>query len=212
MSTSTSLHTLPKGAEDAGTEASASTPQEPDVLTRERTALRELLRLVGERAAAEADADESRTASDTKVDAEYARTRQGLLEKSAEADREARAADEQRRRAVVDAAIQGEAKAKADFAAASRRIAAVFDNVRETAKQDYNQAKNDAAAALEAGHRKAVSDHAAAMRPLIESGEIADSFRSRLDAVAAAYGKFKLSAEPPLPSRESYTKYEESRR
>ena len=56
---------------------------------------------------------------------------QGLTEKFAADDREARTADEQRRRGVIDAAMAGEAQAKAEFASASRKIAGEFKSGRE---------------------------------------------------------------------------------
>ena len=108
---------------------------------RQRAALRELLRLVADRAAAEDEVNQSRVANDAKVDTEYAKTRQGLVEKYQSLDREARSDDEQRRRMIIDDAMVGESKAKADFAAASRRIASEFDTLRETAKNEYNRAR-----------------------------------------------------------------------
>ena len=87
---------------------SASTPHEPDVLARERAALRELLRLVAERAAAEAEVETSRALAATP---RSTRNTPGLARacsrSSPRLEREARAADEQRRRAIVDAAIAG---------------------------------------------------------------------------------------------------------
>src|SRR5271157_2882337 len=70
----------------------------PDLPGRQRAALRELLRLVADRAAAEDEVNQSRVANDAKVDTEYAKSRQGLVEKYQSLDREARSDDEQRRR------------------------------------------------------------------------------------------------------------------
>ena len=162
-----------------------------------------------ERAKAEAAASQARVSNDAKVDAEYAKTRQGLIAKYAAADREARLADEQRRRSIIDAALKGEARAKAEFAAVSRRIASEFDGVRESAKVELSRAKNEAATMLEAGQKKAAAEHAAAMKPLIDSMAIADGYRQRLATLAALYRKFKLNPEPPAPSRESYSKFED---
>ena len=78
---------------------------------------------MAERADAEARIHGTRTSSDQTADAEYARARQGLTEKLERLNREAVAEDEKQRRAIVDAAIDGEAKAKAEFAAGSRKIA-----------------------------------------------------------------------------------------
>ena len=142
MSMSTSLRSL------AGTEpAPASSPQGaaddpagPDLPGRQRAALRELLRLVADRATAEEEVNQSRIANDAKVDTEYARSRQALVEKYRSLDSEARSNDEQLRRMIIDDAMAGESKAKADFAASSRRIASEFDTLREKAKTDYNRA------------------------------------------------------------------------
>ena len=110
---------------------------------------------------------------------------------------------------MIDKAMQGEAKAKAEFAAASRRIATVFDNVRETAKSDHIRAKNEANTAPRERSQEGDRRCAAAMKPLIETGHIADEYRERLDELAAIYRKFKLDPEMPPPSRESYTKFED---
>ena len=89
-----------------------------------------------------------RTSSAATADSEYQKTRRALIEKLQSLESEANAADEKRRRAVVDAALDGERKAKAEFAAASRKLATMFDGARDVAKNEYNQAKNDAAAQL----------------------------------------------------------------
>ncbi len=44
-------------------------------------------------------------------------------------------------------------KAKADFASSSRRIASEFDTLRDSAKNQYNRARGEAAGQLEAGKR-----------------------------------------------------------
>ncbi len=111
---------------------------------------------MADRAAAEDKANQSRASNDLKVDTEYGRTRQGLVEKYQSLDREARANDEQLRRAIIDDAMAGESKAKADFASSSRRIASEFDTLRDSAKNEFNRARGEAAGQLEAGqsHRR----------------------------------------------------------
>src|SRR5205814_2209290 len=121
----------------------------------------------------------------------------------------ARAADEQRRRAIVDAALAGESRAKAEFAAASRKIATVFDSMRDTAKSDYSTAKSQAAASFESGQKKAAQEHAAQTKPLDDSAGLADSIRHRLGALAADYRKFGLDPEPPAPLPESFDKLDD---
>jgi hypothetical protein len=181
---------------------------EPDLLARQRSALRELLRLVDQRALAEDDASETRTSNDAKLESEYAKTRQGLVEKYISLDRQARADDEARRRRIVDEALAGEAQGKAEFASASRRIATDFDALRETAKNEHSRARKDAASQLDAGNRKAASEHNRALQPLSEAAQIAEGFQERLAALAAGYRKFKLDPDLPPPSRETYSKFE----
>ncbi|QEH32650.1 ESX-1 secretion system protein EccCa1 [Aquisphaera giovannonii] len=213
MSTSptTSLHTGPdpRPLPGEGPHDPAGGAVEPDLIARERDALRRLLTLIDERAREEAHAEESRRTQDARVDAEYAKTRQGLVEKYATLDREARAEDEARRAAIVKAAMEGEQKAKADFASASRQIARDFDRLRDTAKSSYDRAVRDAGSQLEAGNRQADTHHTEELRPLSEARQISESFRDRLDAFAIDYAKLKLDSEPPSPMPESYEKFPE---
>ena len=65
--------------------------------------------------------------------------------------------------------MAGEASAKAEFASASRRIAADFDALRETAKNEHARAKSEAGSALEAGKRKAANEHTEALKPLSDA-------------------------------------------
>ncbi len=103
---------------------------EPDILARERDVLRQILRLVAERSREEAKVEgEHRLGSDT-AGAEYKQARLALVDKVGKLDREARTTDEKRRRSIVDTALEGEAQAKAEFAAASRKIATMFDAAR----------------------------------------------------------------------------------
>ncbi|HMF35776.1 MAG TPA: FtsK/SpoIIIE domain-containing protein, partial [Isosphaeraceae bacterium] len=110
---------------------------------------------------------------------------------------------------IIDDAMAGESKAKADFAASSRRIASEFDTLREKAKNEYNRARNDAAGQLEAGNRKAATEHTQALQPLSDAVQVSDCFRDRLATLAAEHGKFKLAPDLPAPSRESYSKFTE---
>ena len=103
-----------------------------------------------------------------------------MIEKLANLETEANGADEKRRRAIVDAALDGERKAKAEFAAASRKLATLFDAARDTAKNEYNQAKTDAAASFDSGQRKAAKEHADKTKPIDDSARMADGYRERL--------------------------------
>jgi hypothetical protein len=210
VSTSTSLRTtsgtspVPPPA-DAG---SSRPPGEPELISRQRAALRELLELVSQRATAEAGASGVRDTNDAKVEAEFARTRQELVEKYVTLDREARDEDARRRRKIIDDAMAGEAKAKGEFAGLSRQIASEFDIHRETARSEHGRARNDAASQLEAGNRRAAGDYKKALKPVQEAGEIADAFGERLAALAGQYAKFKLNPDAPAPARETYTKFD----
>ncbi len=203
--TSVPASTVPEGVP----RVAAKTASEPEVLASERAALEQIVRLVGERTAAEAKVNGEFAADDGTADSEYQRKRRTLTETLEKYDRDERAADENRRRAIIDAAIAGEATAKAEFAAASRKIATYFDSARGTAKSDYNTAKGDAIAAYESGQKKAAKENAAQSKPIDDCAKIADSHRARLAHLAAQYTKFHLDPEPPAPARESYDKFSE---
>jgi hypothetical protein len=174
------------------------------VIRRERAALRELLRLVIERAAAESKTEEARASRDAAADQEYQRACQALARKFESLSVEENKADEGRRRAAVDAAIAGEAEAKGEFARASRRIAAEFDAVREYAKNAYQRGKSDAATGFEGAERAAVNEHAEANKPVNEALRHLDSMRARLSAVYQDYKKFGLAEPSVTPTRETY--------
>ena len=164
---------------------------------RERAALREILRLVTERAEAEARWGEETASSNATADSEYQKARRALVEKLEKLEREARTDDEKRRRAIIDAAIEGEARAKAEFAAASRKIATVFDSARDTAKNDCNSAKTEAAATFDSARRRPPrSTPTRASRSTTAPGW-PTRIRERLAFLAADYRKFKLNPEAP---------------
>ena len=113
------MSTTTTGPRTTGTPDASSSPgsdgrtsSEPAILQRERAALREILRLVAERADAEAKVEGERTTRAAAADSEYEKTRRNLIEKLRNLESEAVAADAQRRRAIVDAALDGERKAK----------------------------------------------------------------------------------------------------
>jgi hypothetical protein len=187
---------------------SIHSPQsEPEVLRRERAVLREVLGLVAERAAAEAEVEGRRSSDDATTDAGYNASREELREKVERLLREARSADEQRRRSIVETALEGETRAKSDFAASSRRIASEFDRARESARNEANRDKAEAVSAFNAGQAKAAKEHAVAMKPIIDIAGMADGIRRRLAAVAADYAKFRLDPNAPAPATETYAKF-----
>jgi hypothetical protein len=182
---------------------------EPEILRRERAVFREILRLVADRAAAEAEVEGARARGDATADSEYERTTRTLREKVGQFDREARAADEQKRRSIVEAAMRGEAQAKQEFADASRQIAREFDKHREATRNELGRARAEAAANFDAGQLNAAKEHTAAIAPVLELVELADSHRHRLAAISDAHTKLKLDPEPPPPSDEDLAKYED---
>ena len=149
------------------------------------------------------------TSSDQTADAEYARARQGLTEKLERLNREAVAEDEKQRCAIVTAAIDGEAKAKAEFAAGSRKIATMFDAARDSVKSEYGTGKAEVARTHDSSQKKAARKNAEKTKPIEDSAGLADSIRNRLAALAADYTKFKLDPEPPAAVSESYEKFDD---
>jgi hypothetical protein len=206
VSISSSLHVTP--------EPNASTPfssgsVEPEILQRERTILRELLSLVAERSQAETKVEHDRTSRNAKADSEYQKARALLVEKTDRLDRAARTDDERRRKAIVDTALDGEAKAKTEFASASRKLATDFDLIREHAKNEHKRARDDATSTFDNDQRKALKDHADARKPIDEWAKSAESFRQRLAALATEYRKFHLNPDAPKPTRENYARFED---
>lgn len=177
---------------------------EPTMLERQRRAVKAILDLIAERSARESEIWERRSARDAIADADYKRTRSAQVEELKRLELEEKARDEKRRRGVIDAAIKGEAAAKAEFGAASRAIATHFDSLRDTAKADHNTAKSKAAASHDSAQKQAARERAEKLKPLDEDAGHADAIRQRLAAIAHDYQKFKLNPEPPPPAPESY--------
>ena len=204
---STILRTSPEP--DANSSAAELAAGEPTIIRRERSVLNAIVGLVGERAESEAKVESTFTRSDATADEKYQQTRQTLVEKFARLERETHAEDENRRRAVTAASILGETQAKNEFASASRKIAAEFDSIRETAKYEHNKAKAQAGADHDSSLKRAAKENAEALRPIDENSRISDEIRTRLATLAAAYQKkFGLKSEPPAPARETYAKFE----
>jgi hypothetical protein len=204
----TTLQTIPQEEPRAAIPPGPSSSPEPEALRRERVALREILALVSERADSEAKVEGDRSSADTTADAEYKRSRQALLDKLERLQREAQAADEKGRRAIIDAALKGEADAKAEFGAKSRKISAYFDGVRDNARGEQNRAKTEAASTHDSGQRKAAKEHAALMKPLEDSAAHADSIHERLAVLAYLYRKLHLNPDAPAPIEETYSKFD----
>ncbi len=208
MSTSTtSLQTIPPSETDPSASAITTPSSEPAVLWRARCALREILRLIAERAELESKVEAERKSNNTTADSEYEKARRALIDRLVKLESEVNQADEKRRRGVVDAAMDGERNAKNEFAAASRKLATMFDFARDTARNEHAQAKTAAAANLDSGLKKAAKEHADQIRPIDDSARLADNYRQRLAFLAAENRKFGLNPAAPAPTRESYDRY-----
>ncbi len=196
---------------DAKGSVAPATPStaEPEILVKERSVLREILRLVAERASAEEKVEGERASRDGTADSEYAKARQQLVEKLDRLEREAKKGDEELRRSIVELAIQGEAKAKTEFSANSRKIASTFDGVRESARAEHHRAKSEATSTYETATKKAGREHAERRKPIDDMALTADSYRERLASVAGEYSKFRLDPEPPQPVSETYSKFDD---
>jgi DNA segregation ATPase FtsK/SpoIIIE, S-DNA-T family len=210
VSTSTSLSV---SGDVAGADSSLSrtgaapTAPAPDLIRREREAVRAILYLIAERASIEASIENVRRSRLTEAEDEYNRKKEALRAKVEQLDRDSRAADEERRRSIVDTSTAGVSQAKAEFAFASRRIASEFDSLREQAKASHARARSEATAQHEAGQKVALRDHASAKKPVTDALDLAKSYRDRLHTIAESYRKFGLDPEIPAASRESYAKY-----
>ncbi|GAC1474813.1 MAG: FtsK/SpoIIIE domain-containing protein [Isosphaeraceae bacterium] len=189
--------------------ATENTPRKPEpaLISRERNALRNLLRLVAERATREKEIEKARSARTMAADRDLEQARQALSARVEALSTSARQADETARRLIVDTAVSGEAHAKEEFARASRRIAAEFDGAREKVKNQLARDKSDAALAFEAGEREAALTFARSIRPVEDSRKILEAMRQRLNVLFEAYRKFGLeepaesAASVSLPSR-----------
>ncbi len=177
---------------------------EPDLIRRGREALRAVVALVADRAAAEAEADAARSAHDASADADYREKRGALDARYARLTENARISDEERRRGIVDAAAAGEGSAKGEFAKASRRIAADFDSGRDKARSDHQKARAKTLADFEAAEKAAAARFAAARKDPDEVGQIVGAIRGRLAAVHADYAHFGLAEATTAPVRGAY--------
>ena len=162
---------------------------------------------MAERAAAETKVFGERTSSDTTADAEFAKAQKALGEKLERLEREAKAEDEKQRMAIVKAGMAGESSAKAEFAAASRKIATMFDAARDTVNNEYANGKTQAAQTHDSAQKKAARKNAENTKPIEDSAGLADSIRNRLAVLAASYTKFGLDPDPPAAVSESYEKF-----
>ena len=199
----------PRLAPPAETEANPTgqAASEPELLVRERAVLRKILALVAERAELEAKVHGDLVSGDSRADTEYAKARQALGEKLARLESEANAEDEKQRLSIVKAAMAGESKAKAEFGAASRKIATLFDAARDTANGDLVTGRSQAGSTHDSAQKKAAKQNAEKSKPIEDSAGLADSIRNRLAFLAGEYKKFGLDPDPAAPVSESYEKF-----
>ena len=175
-------------------------PSRTRPIRREREALREILRLVAERAEAEAEVERARASDDDAADRDYREKRRALDDRF-EGRRGRRARPTRtRRRAITDAAIAGEAAAKDEFARASRKIAAEFDAAREQARGDHAKARARADRRVrrrrEAGRRPSTPPPAS--RSTTRPGSSSRG-EARLAALFDDYRHFGLPEAPDRP-------------
>jgi len=194
----------PTTPDPAPTPAPTPPAAEPGPIARGRQALRDLLRLVAERAKAEAEAEAGRSAAEATADGEHAEERRAVEEKYRRLTKMARVTDEERRRGVVDLATASEAAAKAEFAKASRRIASDFDAAREKARGVHGLVRSKVTAEFEAGERDAGARLALARKEPDEAARIIAKMRARLAAIHADYRHFGLAGPPTAPLRGAY--------
>ncbi|SIN72136.1 FtsK/SpoIIIE family protein [Singulisphaera sp. GP187] len=177
---------------------------EPAIIERERETLQELLRLISERASAETSVTSRYASTATAAEQGYQTSKQDQADRYTTRTVEDRKLDEERRRAIVDAAVTGENEAKSEFAKSSRRIAADYEGSRERAKQVAHRGKAEAAAAYDKGERESLAKYTEAIRPIDQAMKRLESMRERLGVVFEHYRKFGLAEPPTTSSRQRY--------
>ena len=148
---------------------------------------------------------ESRVANDAKVDTEYAKTRQGLVEKYVTLDREARSADEQRRRddhRRRDGG-RGEGQGRVRRGQPADRQPSSTLSARRPRTNTIGPGATPRASSTPASARRPPSIPRRC-KPLSDAVEVADGFRDRLATLAAEYAQVQAqsrAARPRLASR-----------
>jgi DNA segregation ATPase FtsK/SpoIIIE, S-DNA-T family len=180
--------------------ASSTAPSDPRAIQLERETLREVTRLVAERAFAESEVERTRASHDEGADRDY-RERRKALEDRFEGIKAAELhEDATRRRDVTDASIASETAAKDEFAKASRKLASEFDASREQARGDHAKARARATADFESGEKHAASAYATARKPIDDATKLIESRKTRLLEMYEDYKHFGLPEAPTLPT------------
>jgi S-DNA-T family DNA segregation ATPase FtsK/SpoIIIE len=175
---------------------STTEPTEGSILDRQRATIRELARIVAERAAAEAEIARTWPEKDAEADREYQERRKALQDRFEGNKAAALHDDSTRRRAISDASIAGEAAAKDEFAKASRKIASEFDHVRENARSEYTKSKSRASVDFDGGEKAATAHYATARKPIDDAFRWIESGKGRLASLFEEYRHFGLPEAP----------------
>jgi S-DNA-T family DNA segregation ATPase FtsK/SpoIIIE len=177
---------------------------EPDIISRERAALGDLLRIVSDRSAAEAEIESTRSRSDASADREYEKARQTLADRYAALKADCRKDDDESRRTIANAALSGETAAKTEFSRSNSRTYAEFEALRERARSEFSRARQEATANYDAGERGAAARFAEERAPIDKAMKIAASMHARLEYLYYDYKQFGLDEPPTTPTRETY--------
>ena len=188
----------PPSVPDHSPAAAPST--EPPAIARGREALRDMTRLVAERASAEAEIEQARASRDEAADREYREKRKALEDRFEGNKAAALHEDSTRRRAITDASIAAETSAKDEFAKASRKIASDFDANREQARSDHAKARARATAEFESAEKQAAIEYAASRKPIDDATRLIESRKARLAALFEDYQHFGLPEAPTAPT------------
>jgi S-DNA-T family DNA segregation ATPase FtsK/SpoIIIE len=180
--------------------AAPDTPSEPRAILLEREALREVVRLVAERAFSEAEVERTRATHDEATDRDY-REKRKALEDRFEGNKAAELhEDSTRRRGITDASIASETAAKDEFAKASRKIASEFDASREQARGDHAKARARAIADFDSGEKHAGTAYSTARKPIDDATKLIESRKARMLELFQDYRHFGLPEPPTLPT------------
>lgn len=186
--------------QNADNQLEAATPavetSKPNLILNQRGALRALIELAARREQVETQIVRKRATRDADADREYRSQAKAIADRHLAKTEQSRRADEDRRKAIAEAAVKGEAAAKDEFARAGKRIAAGFDQLRDNAKTDDQQARWEAATVFEVGEKQSGANFAAETDRIARAGTILGELRARLDLLMHEFRKFGLDDVP----------------
>jgi DNA segregation ATPase FtsK/SpoIIIE, S-DNA-T family len=178
----------------------AAEQAKPSILDRQRAILRDLARLVAERAAAEAEITRVWPEKAAEADREFHERRKALEARFEGNKAAALHEDSTRRRSITDASIAGDASAKDEFAKASRKLASDFDAVRESARSEYTRSKSRVAVEYDSGEKAAAARYSTARKPIDDAFRLIESRKARLGDLFEDYRHFGLPEAPTAPT------------